>query len=104
MAIRSAMPLLQSPLERQKGLALHEKQGKRRKADVRHRVVHLRIRASPCIRKISANRRQSRQKADRGPPSLKKGQFLALENSYVACSPCRTAAFTDKQSTKKRRS
>src|ERR1700677_3448368 len=38
MAIRSAMPLLQSPLERQKGLAFDEKQGKRRKADIRHRT------------------------------------------------------------------
>jgi hypothetical protein len=37
-AIRVTMPLLQMPLVRQKRLALHEKQGKRRKPHVSHRV------------------------------------------------------------------
>jgi hypothetical protein len=48
--------------------------------------VQLRIRAAPCIRKISANRPQSPPKATRRSPYLNKAQFLALENSYLGSS------------------
>jgi hypothetical protein len=51
------MALLQPTLVGQKGLALHEKQGKRRKPNIRHRVVH--IRAATSIGKTSTNRAQS---------------------------------------------
>src|ERR1035441_3286086 len=46
----------------QKRLALHEKQGKRRKANIGHRVVYIRVRAAPCIGKDRANSAQPRQK------------------------------------------
>jgi hypothetical protein len=60
MAIRCAVALLQPPLMGQKGLTLHEKQGKRRKPNIRHRVAH--IRAAPCIGKAHADRAQPGQK------------------------------------------
>ena len=48
LAIRPALSLLQTTLMRQKGRALHEEQGKRRQADVRHRVA--RITSLPEVR------------------------------------------------------
>lgn len=51
------MPLLQPPLVGQKGLTLHEKQRKCRKANIGHRVIH--IRAAPWISKTRANRAQT---------------------------------------------
>ena len=41
LAIRSSLSLLQTTLVRQERRALHEEQGKRRQADVRHRIAHI---------------------------------------------------------------
>src|ERR1035441_4044771 len=71
-----------APLVRQKRPTLHEKQGKRRKADVRYRVVHLWIRAPPCICKTSA----SPPTATPISPYLHKTQFYTQENTYLGSS------------------
>src|ERR1700689_1110140 len=99
MAIRSPMSLLQPPLVRQKGLALHEKQGKRRKPDIRHRVVQLRIRAAPCIRKISANRPQSRQKRLEDLHTSTKHSSLRWKIAITVPRPFRTAGGRDRELT-----
>src|SRR5947207_2568241 len=41
LAVRAPLSLLQTALVRQERRALHEEQGKRRQADVRHRVAHI---------------------------------------------------------------
>ena len=41
LAIRAPLSLLQTTLVRQERRALHEEQGKRRQADVRHRIAHI---------------------------------------------------------------
>jgi len=41
LTIRSPLSLLQTALVRQERGALHEEQGKRRQADVRHRIAHI---------------------------------------------------------------
>ena len=48
LAIRPPLSLLQTALVRQERRALHEEQGKRRQADIRHRVA--RIASMPDIR------------------------------------------------------
>src|SRR3954452_10332954 len=41
LAVRPPLSLLQTALVRQKRRALQEEQGKRRQADVRHRIAHI---------------------------------------------------------------
>src|SRR3954454_4311924 len=41
LAVRASLSLLQTALVRQERRTLHEEQGKRRQADVRHRVAHI---------------------------------------------------------------
>src|SRR3954447_22875938 len=41
LAVRPPLSLLQTTLVRQKRRALHEEQGKRRQANIRHRVAHI---------------------------------------------------------------
>src|SRR5580700_774899 len=56
LAVRAPLALLQGALERQKRRALHEKQGKRRKPEVRHRDVA--AAPFPGVRKSRAHRAQ----------------------------------------------
>src|SRR5664280_3055485 len=60
MAIRSALSALQMPLMSKERLALHEEQGKRRKPNISHGVVH--IRAASRIGKSPAHGPQPVQK------------------------------------------
>src|SRR5580692_586987 len=60
LAVRAPMAFLQGALEREKRGALHEKQRKRRKSDVRYRDVA--AASLPGVRKACAHRAQSRKK------------------------------------------
>jgi hypothetical protein len=68
----------------QKGFALHEKQGKRRKANIGHRVVH--IRAAPSIGKFRTDRAKPRQKRLKNLHTSKTAQQDAKEYSNPGSS------------------
>jgi hypothetical protein len=73
VAIRGNVPLLQPTLMEQKRFILHEKQGKRRKSNIRHRVVH--VRTAPSIWQSCAHPALSVQK-----------RFEYLQTSTEHCS------------------
>jgi hypothetical protein len=102
-SLRSIQPQSEFPtfqwLVRQKGLALHNKQGKRRKADVRHRVVQLRIRAAPRIRENQRKPSAVPPKATWRSPRLNKAQLLALEIATWVPRAFRTAGIFDRSFT-----
>jgi len=87
MAIRCAVALLQPPLMRQKRFTLHEKQGKRRKPNIRHRVIHIRLRRES---EKPAQTQRNPSKSDSNISIPQHSTEQPAENSYLGSSAFRT--------------
>ena len=84
LAVRAPLAFLQGALEREKRGALHEKQGKRRKAE----VGHVAAAPLPGIRKARADRAQSRKKGrQKLHPNGGITSPLIWESLKCACLP-----------------